>query len=281
VIINISSGQVTLSYGNNPTAGGYATVNGIKMYYEIYGSGEPLVLIHGNGASISSFNNQIPFFSKYYKVIVADSRAQGKSGDNDQKLSYQLMASDWAALLDYLKIDSALICGWSDGGIIGLIMAMDYPKKVKKLAAMGANILPDTSAYQDYVLEFNRKALEYINKKIAEKDNKSDWQRNKKVMQIWTEISIPFSELHKIKAPTIIMVGDKDMVKEEHTINIYRNIEKSHLCIFPGASHAIPMEDPETFNQAVHRFFSKPYMRPDLKPLLESFSKDMSSFYGK
>jgi pimeloyl-ACP methyl ester carboxylesterase len=276
----ISEGQETIPYGNNPSAGRYVTVNGIKMYYEIYGTGEPLVLIHGNGGSISNFYGQIPFFSKHYKVIIADSRAQGKSGDNDQKLSYKLMASDWAALLDKLEIDSAYICGWSDGGVIGLIMAMDYPEKVKKLVSMGGCVLSDTTAYPEYVLEFNRKALQYIDEKIAGKDTSKNWLRLRKLMEIWTEIDIPFSALHKIKAPTIIMAGDKDMVREEHTIKIFQNIEKAHLCIFPGATHAIPVEDPETFNQAVHRFFSKPYTRPDLEPLLNNLMKDMSKFYG-
>ena len=278
--LTILYGQENVPYGSNPAAGGYTTVNGIQMYYEIYGTGEPLVLIHPNKGSSANFYAQIPFFIKHYKVIVADSRAQGKSGDSNQRLSFQLMASDWAALLDQLKIDSAYICGWGDGGSIGLMLAMDYPKKVKKLASMGGAILSDTTAYPRFVLEFNKKAIQYIDEKIARKDTTDNWHRLRKPLEIWNELNIPFSDLHRIKAPTIIMVADKDMIREAHTIKIFQNIEKAHLCIFPGETHDIPWQDPETFNQAVYRFFSNPYTRPDTESGFNYFSKDMSKFYG-
>ena len=124
-------------YGNNLSAGHYAIVNGISLYYETYGSGRPLILLHGNGGSIKAFSNQIPFFEKYYRVIAIDSRLQGKSGGSPDSISYDLMASDFCGLLDYLQIDSAFVLGWSDGGINGLIMAMNYPKKVKRAGCLG------------------------------------------------------------------------------------------------------------------------------------------------
>lgn len=278
--ITCSEKNENTTYGNNPSAGNYITVNGIKMYYEIYGKGEPMVLIHGNGGDVSSFRNQIPFFSKYYKVIVADSRAQGKSGDNAQQLSYQLMASDWMLLIKELKLDSVYICGWSDGGIIGLIMAMDSSCKVKKLAVMGANIMPDTTAYPKYVLQFNKRAIEYVDSMISCKNTQLDWTRKRKQLKIWTEINIPFSELHKIKIPTLVMAGDKDMIREEHTLKIYQNIEKSHLCIFPEATHYIPVDDPLTFNQRVYKFISTPYTRPDQKQVYEFYIKRINKFFG-
>jgi pimeloyl-ACP methyl ester carboxylesterase len=280
IAISCSNKQDNFSYGENPAAGGFAKVNGIEMYYEIYGEGEPLLLIHGNGGNISNFSNQISFLSNYYKVIIADSRSQGKSGDNEQKLSYQLMAMDCAALLDKLELDSVYVCGWSDGGIVGIIMAINHSRKVKRLAAMGANVSSDTLAYPKYVLEFNKKALEYINKKIIEKDTSLNWQRKKKQMQLWTEINIPFQDLHKIKVPVLVMAGDKDMVREEHTIQIYQNIEKAHLCIFPGATHFIPVDDPETFNETIHRFFSKEFTRPDQEPAYNSYINNMKKCFG-
>lgn len=121
----------TLNYGDNKQAGHYASVNGINLYYETYGTGEPLILLHGNGGSINSFNKQIPFFEKYYQVIAIDSRLQGKSGGSPDNISYDLMASDFCALLDYLHIGSANVLGWSDGGIDGIVMALNCPEKVK------------------------------------------------------------------------------------------------------------------------------------------------------
>ncbi|HEY6955839.1 MAG TPA: alpha/beta hydrolase, partial [Flavisolibacter sp.] len=127
-----------IPYGSNKAAGKYYDIRGFKMYAETYGSGNPLLIIHGNGGSISNFVNQIPFFSKKYKVIVADSRAQGNSKDPSDSLSYEMMADDYAALLDQMKIDSAYVIGWSDGGINGLLLAIRHPEKVKKLAVTGA-----------------------------------------------------------------------------------------------------------------------------------------------
>src|SRR6186713_3746784 len=133
-------------YGKNKAVGKYYDIRGFKMYVEVYGQGKPLLFIHGNGGSINNFTKQIPYFSQKYKVIIADSRAQGKSADPTDSLSYEMMADDYAALLDAMKIDSAYVVGWSDGGINGLLMAIRHPEKVKKLAVTGANLWPDTTA---------------------------------------------------------------------------------------------------------------------------------------
>src|SRR5689334_22541047 len=136
----------TTIYGRNPKAGHYVNTRGFKMYYETYGEGQPLLIIHGNGGSINNFLYQIPYFSKEYKVVIADSRAQGKSTDTADSLSYEMMADDLNALLDSLHLDSCYVIGWSDGGINGLLLAIHHSEKVKKLAVTGANLWPDTSA---------------------------------------------------------------------------------------------------------------------------------------
>ena len=99
------------------------------MYCEIYGEGQPLLIIHGNGGSIAGFKNQIPVFAQKHKVIVADNRAQGKSADKGDSLSYEMMADDFAALLNHLKINSTNAIGWSDGGIIAFLLAIRNPEK--------------------------------------------------------------------------------------------------------------------------------------------------------
>src|SRR5437868_12890116 len=105
----------TSIFGRNKAVGHYIKTRGFSMYYETYGKGEPLLMIHGNGGSINNFVYQIPYFSQQYKVIVADSRAQGKSVDNSDSLSYEMMADDLNALLDSLQLDSCYVIGWSDG----------------------------------------------------------------------------------------------------------------------------------------------------------------------
>src|SRR5580658_7804341 len=114
----------TTKFGRNPAVGKYADIRGFKMYYETYGKGEPLLIIHGNGGSIVNFSNQIPYFAKKYQVILADSRAQGKSVDPTDSLSYEMMTDDLNALLDNLHLKSCYVIGWSDGGINGLLLAI-------------------------------------------------------------------------------------------------------------------------------------------------------------
>src|ERR1700761_8139969 len=141
------SQQQTIKYGNNPAAGKYYDVRGIKMYCEVYGTGKPLLLIHGNGGSIEAFRKNIPYFAKKYMVIAVDSRAHGKSTDPRDSLSFEMMADDFAALLDKMNIKSSYVIGWSDGAINALLLAIRHPDKVIKLAATGANLTPDSAAF--------------------------------------------------------------------------------------------------------------------------------------
>src|SRR5512137_1463851 len=115
-----------IDYGSNPAAGKYVSVNDIKVYYEVYGEGEPLLLLHGNGGSIENFTYQIPELSRHFKVIAVDSRAQGRTSDSDQEISYALMASDMSELIDKLNLGKVNVVGWSDGGNIGLELAFAH-----------------------------------------------------------------------------------------------------------------------------------------------------------
>jgi pimeloyl-ACP methyl ester carboxylesterase len=238
-----------INYGNNYSAGYYAYINGIKLYFEIYGSGFPLLMLHGNGGSINDFTNQIPFFEKHFKVIAIDSRLHGKSGGPPDTISYDLMASDFCALLDSLQIDSAYVLGWSDGGINGLIMAMQCPEKVKMLAVSGANVVPDSSAvpYSDILWMKN----------FVEHDttaSKKEIALNKMMLY---QPNIPFEELKQIYCPVLVIAGDHDIIKPEHTIKIFQSIPNASLCIFPDSNHGALQQHPELFNETVLRFFNK------------------------
>ncbi|MBS1512086.1 MAG: alpha/beta hydrolase [Bacteroidetes bacterium] len=258
--------QFTTPYGFNDAAGKYAQVNGIKMYYEVYGEGAPMVLIHGNGGSIASMGNQIEFFKDKYKVIVADSRAQGKSEEGTGKLTYEQITDDWSALLDQLKVDSAYVIGWSDGGIESLLMAIRHPQKVKMMAIMGANLQPDSSAVYGWAVKWVHQMDLYADSMMAKKDDTENWAVQKKLLNLLgKQPHIPLKDVQQIAAPTLVLGGDKDVIKEAHTMQIYQNLQKAWLCIFPGGTHMMPETDPELFNATVQRFFSKPYYRPDTK----------------
>src|ERR1035437_12951 len=145
--------EKSFQYGNNTAVGRFANVNGIKIYYETYGSGAPLLLLHGNRSPIASFYKQIPELSKKFKVIAVDTRGQGRSSEDGKTYTYDLFAKDMNALLDELNMDSVNILGWSDGGNTGLIIAMKCPKKVRRLVTMGADVFIDSSVVDDWVFK--------------------------------------------------------------------------------------------------------------------------------
>lgn len=254
-----SQDQKKIPYGNNPGAGKFYDIRGFKMYCEIYGSGKPLLFIHGNSGSIDNWELQIPYFLQKYKVIIADSRAQGKSADAGDSLSYEMMADDLAVLLDTLKIDSAYVVGWSDGGINGLLMAIRHPRKVSKLAITGANLQPDTSAVFPEVIAMVQPM--YNNLKDITAKTARDKARWKLIRLLLDEPHIPLSDVQKIKCPTLVIGGDHDVIKEEHTMQIYKNIAKSYLWIVPNSGHSTPINFKDVFNTTVDDFFQKPWRK--------------------
>jgi pimeloyl-ACP methyl ester carboxylesterase len=248
-----------IDYGNNPRAGKYYAIRGFKMYVEQYGHGKPLLLIHGNGGDISAFKDNIPYFARRYHVIAADSRAQGKSIDNGDSLSFEMMADDEDALLDAMHIDSAYVIGWSDGGIVALELAMRHPDKVIKLASTGANLWPDSTALMPSVwLDMQQYYNSNKNKVFTTPQEKNDW---KIFMLDWLQPNIPLSALHEIKCPALIIGGDHDVIRIEHTVQIYQNIPRAYLWIVPNSGHATLQEHTYDFDRIVNRFFRIPYQQ--------------------
>jgi len=249
--------DTTVQYGHDRSRGKFYDIRGFKMYAETYGQGAPLLIIHGNGGSIRDFIYQIPYFEKKYKVIIADSRAQGNSTDKGDSLTYEMMADDYSALLDAMKIDSAYVIGWSDGGINALLLAIRHPEKVKKLASTGANLAPDTTAVPKEVWDIALPT--YV--ALKEKTSKTAQEKNEyKLMRLLAEQPhIPLTDLQKISCPSLIIGGDHDVIKEEHTMLIFKNIPKAYLWILPGSGHSTPVFYKEDFNKVVDRFFSTPY----------------------
>ncbi|MFI5185985.1 MAG: alpha/beta fold hydrolase [Chitinophagales bacterium] len=247
----------TVPYGHNKPVGKYYDLRGFKMYCEVYGQGQPLLIIHGNGGSINNFIYQIPYFSKKYKVIIADSRAQGNSADSGDSLSYEMMADDYAALLDAMKIDSADVIGWSDGGINALLLAIRHPEKVKKLASTGANLVPDTTAVPKQIWDM----VTPIYTTMKAKQNKTTEEKNEyKLLRLLVEQPhIPLTDLQKISCPSLIIGGDHDVIKPEHTMLIYENIPNAYLWILPASGHSTPIVYKDDFNNVVDRFFLTSY----------------------
>lgn len=250
-----------VEYGSNN--GKYVTVNDTKIYYEEYGQGMPLLLLQGGMGGIKDFEKCIPELSKHYRLIAPDTPGQGRS-DLPDSLSYQIIAQFTSKLIDELKLDSTYVMGWSDGGIVGLLLAESRPDKVKKVLAAGANngvrgVLPpgvDISAAappSDEYFEKNNK--EWIDNYV--KTLPRDWKKFMRDMnKMWyaTEY-FPNSILENIHIPVMIAQGDQDMIRLEHAVEMHRLIKNSQFCVLPKTSHAVFSDKPELINKIAIDFF--------------------------
>jgi pimeloyl-ACP methyl ester carboxylesterase len=253
----------TTIYGRNTAVGKFADIRGFKMYYEVYGKGEPVLIIHGNGGSINNFLYQIPYFAKNYQVIIADSRAQGKSVDPTDSLSYEMMTDDLNALLDNLHLKSCYVIGWSDGGINGLLLAIRHPDKVKKLAVTGANLWPDSTAVDPFVYKYAMSLNKMGQDSIKKMKNPTAEMKNQmKLLHLLSyEPHITVEQLHTITCPTLVIGGDHDVILPKHTMLIAQSIPNSYLWILPNSGHSTPIYYKDQFNSVVGDFFSKPYRK--------------------
>jgi pimeloyl-ACP methyl ester carboxylesterase len=270
--------QKQIDYGSNSQAGKYIEVNDIKIYYEIYGEGEPLMLFHGNGGSIEGFEFQIPELSKHFKVIAVDSRGQGRSTDSDKEITYALMASDMNELIDKLKLGSVYVVGWSDGGNIGLELAYAHPEKVKKLFTSGANY-----SHENYLTPYDsttimdkndplivalkalrlKRAARASARLIPKPENSPATQKKlADLMEKYPNFTI--EQLKQINVPALIAVGDHDLIALDHTVELFKSLPHAQLLIVPGATHSVLVEQPDFMNNEIIRFLNTPYR--DINP---------------
>jgi pimeloyl-ACP methyl ester carboxylesterase len=256
----ISYSQTPIPYGDNKEVGKYIFINGVKLYYETYGEGKPILLIHGNSTSTRGWAPQIDYFSKKYKLYSIDCRGRGKSELGKDSLSYMQQTKDIAEFIKLMKMDSVSIVGKSDGGIIGILLGIYYPQNIYKIVAFGANMQPDSnSLYENTVNEIHRERIK-ADKMLAIKDTTKNWlieQQRYRMMEF--QPNIYATDLNKIQVPVLVMSTDRDLIKEEHTFYIYRNIPKANLCILPNEKHGFAKLNPELFNMTVDKYLSEPF----------------------
>ncbi len=266
-----SYAQEKLVYGSNTQVGHYAQLDELKLYYESYGEGEPLLLIHGGLGSIQDFKNNIAYLSKHFNVIAVDSRDYGRSNNPSKTLSYQQMAIDMNNFLTAIKIDKANVFGFSDGGVIGLYMAAKFPNKVMKVATSGAN----------YLVE-GLKSTNFANFKMTKERVKKDklWHKFRyryqalsstpelfdehvqRIRKMWlTNPYIPEKEFVKISAPVFLLYGDKDSIKLEHGLKMFRllNPQTTQLTILPNSNHLVYSNQSDLVNPLLVKFFNSSF----------------------
>jgi pimeloyl-ACP methyl ester carboxylesterase len=236
----------------------YADIDDIRMYYEIYGKGEPLLLLHGAGGYIGRYSYQLPVLSNNFQVIAPESRGHGRTTDSAKPLSNRLMSEDFIKLMDHLKITSAYVVGWSDGGCTGLVMAYDHPERVKKLVAIGANL--DSTGLQHDFIEIVRNLTpdtfpHDMYNRIA--PDPAHWPMFfEKIKKNTFRPILTIDQLKQIQCPTLLMVGDHDVIKISHTVDLFEALPKGQLLVVPNSSHMVPWEKPEIVNPAIIKFLS-------------------------
>jgi pimeloyl-ACP methyl ester carboxylesterase len=241
-----------VAYGENSAVGKYYEINGFEMYVEEYGEGPAVLMIHGNGGSMKAFSMNAAYFARNHRVILVDSRSQGKSVDPDHPITFEMMADDFAALLDAMHIESADVVGWSDGGINAIVMAMRHPGKVRRIVATGANLWNGPEVFKPGVWESGQAWLK-ANRDKPPSDAKA--RNGWKLMRLdELEPKITLEQLRGIECPCLIMCGDHDLISIEHTLTIYQNLKHANLWVVPNSGHATLMEHAEDFNRVVGRF---------------------------
>ncbi|HEY4943129.1 MAG TPA: alpha/beta fold hydrolase [Rhizomicrobium sp.] len=234
-----------------------ARVNGIGLYYETYGRGPPVLVLHGAGGFLETMHYFITGLSATHTVIAVDSRAQGRSTDAAGPLTYATMGDDTIKLMDALHIRQADVVGWSDGGIVGLDMAMKHPGRVRRLVAIGANYDADgvdaKSMPGDFIAQITAEIKPFYDRIAPDPSHFATMAKKIQVM-LNSEPHYTLAELGRIRARTLIVAGEHDMILRAHTDSLAAAIPGARKIIVPGASHFGPLEQPETYNRIVLTF---------------------------
>jgi pimeloyl-ACP methyl ester carboxylesterase len=254
---------VALSTVRASDEGQWATVNGHRIYYEIHGSGRPVLLLHGGGNTImGSWARQIADFSPTREVITPEQSGNGHSPDVDGPFSYSQMTEDTAALLQQLHLKQVDVVGWSDGGIIALMLAVRHPELVRRVVATGANTDPSGFTGNDPADIHAAPAPTVGNRDgpapVSADDSAHASSTDKKLKQLWATHPVPselsMDLLRKIRARVLVMAGDHDAITLEHTLQIYHSLPNAELWILPDTGHGTFVDRPDWTDPVVLSF---------------------------
>jgi pimeloyl-ACP methyl ester carboxylesterase len=243
------------------TTTGFVEVDGAKIYYATYGKGAPVILLHGGMGNSDHWSHQVPALSDKLRVIVIDSRGQGRSTRTKAAPSYDMMATDVLAVMDQLELTKAAIVGWSDGGEIALKLGVHHPDRVTKLVVFGANYNAKGSKTRKSRATFNayvakcRADYKRLSKTPKQFDALVQW-----LLPIWRNpMGFTQEQLGSIKAPTLVADGDHDEIIELSQLEeMAKLIPNARLEVFKDTSHFALWQDPASFNKVVVDFLTAP-----------------------
>lgn len=252
----------SISYGSN--SGKYLTVHGTKIYYEEYGSGTPLLLLHQGLGSIENLSGIIPELSKHFRIIAPDAPGHGRSEQADT-LSGELLAAYCSELINQLQLDSAYVMGWSMGGNTALLLAANRPDKIKKVVSGASNTKSSGLTQEgldllnEYTVEAVREDSTWLTHYQSMNPQPDKWIKFwQDTQKMWSrETKVPDDKLASINVPVLIIRGDRDMIKLEHSVDIFRSLKKGQLCIYPNIGHEMPELKSEMLCRIVVDFFNE------------------------
>lgn len=232
-----------------------------SLSYEVFGKGDPLLILHGNGGSAESRYHLIPELLEHHQVIAVDSRCHGQSSCPEGDLDYFEMANDVIALMQTLGHEKYSIWGHSDGGILGLIIGYRSTGNVDRMLISGANTSVSGLKPELLTLMENYQQI-------------PDPTTRKHLSLMVNQREIPMDSIRKIDVPVMLMVGDRDAVLMEHTMEIYEALPKSNLCVLPASSHFISSEKP---NHIVYwiKEFKKPFSAPSTVEIAQKMAQSL------
>jgi pimeloyl-ACP methyl ester carboxylesterase len=252
----------SIKYGSNN--GTYLTIHGTRIYYEEYGHGIPLLLLHQGLGSIENLGAIIPELAKHFRVIAPDAPGHGRSEQADS-LSGDLLAGYCSALIDQLHLDSAYVMGWSMGGNTALVLAANRPDKIKKVVSGASNtkssgLTPEgRDLLKQYTVEAVKEDKDWLDHYQSLNPQPKQWIKFwEDTQKMWSrEVKVSDAKLSHIAIPVLIIRGDRDMIKLEHSVNIFRSLKKGQLCIYPNMGHEMPEEKGEMLCRIALDFFAK------------------------
>ncbi len=252
--------------------GSYATVNGLRMYYEVQGTGRPLVMLHGATCTIESCLGKVrPPLAKGWKTVSPEQQGHGRTADIDRQFTFEQMAEDTVALLRQLDIKNADFFGYSDGGNVALRIAMRHPDLVRKVVILGTNYNNDglapgiLEAIKNSKAEEVPKVLRDGYAKVAPDPKGWPTLIAKVVKQTVDFQGWPPEAMRSIKAPILVMVGDADVVRPEHAVEMFKLLPQAQLAVLPGTDHFAPLQRSDWIASMTKAFLDAPMPKPDKK----------------
>ncbi|MEO6577518.1 MAG: alpha/beta hydrolase [Candidatus Limnocylindria bacterium] len=241
---------------------GYVDADGLRTYYEVVGQGEPLLLLHGGLTTIETLAGLTATLTDTYRVYLPERRGHGRTADVEGNITYESMAQDTIAFMSTVGLESAHVVGWSDGAVVGLLVALRRPDLARKLVLVGqqvnmAGISPEFLGMMELekmpdILPPSLREM-YV---AVSPDGPDHW--DVVVDKVWqmlrTEPNIALSELAGVSAPTLIVIGEHDFPTAEHAADMQRSFPNAQLTVVPDATHGLPMEDPELLGRLIRDF---------------------------